>query len=227
MLAYLDPNIHGTLKPRRGRPLSPPVETFTRATIRHKKPSSPTLSVTIISFGLPSAYGERMVKYNKLLCARETINLLNYALNYHSSITHVNGIFGSLIRDYQTAFPKKTRFVSSKLNLGSSCHSGNFLQLFLVHFNDFTCGRSIFGSFVNPVISSKPWKTNSKSASLANRIHGTRMNWTQRHFSTKNLYHDDRFKPNICLQALNLLVDVYGRRCVSPASEEVSPNLRL
>ena len=68
MLAYLDPNIHGTLKPRRGRILSLPVETFARVTIRHKK-SSATLSVTIISFGIPSAYGERMANYNKLLCA--------------------------------------------------------------------------------------------------------------------------------------------------------------
>jgi hypothetical protein len=70
MLAYLDPNIHGTLKPRRGRILSLPVETFARVTIRHKKSSSTTLSVTIISFGLPPAYGERMVKGNKPLCAR-------------------------------------------------------------------------------------------------------------------------------------------------------------
>jgi hypothetical protein len=69
MLAYLDPNIHGTLKPRRGRVLSLPVETFARVTIRHKNPSSTTLSVTIIGFGLPSIYGERMVKCNKLFCA--------------------------------------------------------------------------------------------------------------------------------------------------------------
>ena len=70
MWAYLDPNIHGTLKPRRGRLLSPPVETFTHVTIRHKKTSSTTLSVTIINFGLRSAYGKRMAKCNKLLCAR-------------------------------------------------------------------------------------------------------------------------------------------------------------
>ena len=37
-----------------------------------QKPSSTTLSVTIISFGLPSAYGKRMVKCNKLLCARRS-----------------------------------------------------------------------------------------------------------------------------------------------------------
>jgi len=30
MLAYLDPNIHGTLKPRRGKILSPPVRILTR-----------------------------------------------------------------------------------------------------------------------------------------------------------------------------------------------------
>ena len=33
-----------------------------------------TLSVTIISFGLPSAYGKRMVKCNKLLCAQVALS---------------------------------------------------------------------------------------------------------------------------------------------------------